>query len=298
MVMLDIFQHDDIVVAHFNHGTRESAMSDLSFVYRVAEDRYHLTRIRGGMADLGENVPEETAREQRYQFLRGVAFAEPITGEIKLEPATEGETRRAYEIPIPQIYTAHHLDDLAESVTINLIRGTGWRGLAVLDTPGIRRPFLEPELLPKSLRSSAPFDKKTIYQYAAKHNIIFRQDPTNYEDHYLRNRVRVKLENFTDKLALYNLWQAQKKLKTEINEIVNNLLPEVNQPWQRAWFRNLDQKVALELLRAGTLRAGISATRPQLERFRQAILTYAPGKAFNLPKDKLVTFTKTDFFIC
>lgn len=297
MVMLDIFQRDNVVVAHFNHGTRESAMGDMDFVYRVTEDRYHLTRIRSAMANLGENVSEEAAREQRYRFLRGVALAEPIAGEVKLESAAEGAIRRGHEIPIPQIYTAHHLDDLVESIAINLIRGTGWRGLAVLDTPGIGRPFLEPELLPKKLRTYAPFDKKMIYHYATQHNICFRQDPTNFEDHYLRNRLRSKLENFTNKFEFYKLWQGQKKLKTEIDQIARGLLPAVNQPWEREWFRGLDQKVALELLRAGTIRAGISATRPQLEDFRQAILTYRSGKFFNLPGNKLVRFDQTKFYL-
>ncbi len=273
MVMLDIFQHDDIVVAHFNHGTRQSAETDASFVGRIVKAK-RLT-YSYGEACLGEQVSEETARTKRYEFLR--------------------ETRSVSKVN--QIYTAHHLDDLVESIAINLIRGTGWRGLAVLDAPGVRRPFLEPELLPENLRAKAPFDKKAIYKYATQHNITFRQDPTNYEDQYLRNRVRVKLENFTDKLELYNLWQAQKKLKTEIDEIVNYLLPKVNQPWQREWFRDLDQKVALELLRAGTMRAGVSATRPQLEDFRQAILTYKPGKSFNLPGDKLVRLSKTEFYL-
>ena len=65
--------------------------------------------------------------------------------------------------------------------------------------------------------------------------------------------------------------------------------------WQRTWFTKLDQNIALELLRAGTLRANISATRPQLENFRQAILTYAPGKYFNLPNNHLIKLTKTMF---
>lgn len=113
----------------------------------------------------------------------------------------------------------------------------------------------------------------------------------------MRNRVRVKLQGFTQKKAIYELWQRQKVLKAEIDKLVAEILPEKGVAWQRSWFYELDAKVALELLRVGVLRAGISATRPQLENFRQAILTYPAGKSFNLPQDNLVKFSKTEFYL-
>lgn len=265
--------NSDIIVAHFNHGTRLSSEDDVTFVRRkAAEYRVGFNTEDG---KLGENVSEEIARSYRYKFLR------------KISDENDGT----------EIYTAHHLDDLVESVTINLLRGTGWRGLAVLDTPGIRRPFLEPELLPEDLYKKVPLDKAMIRKYAAEHEIAFRQDPTNNEDNYLRNRLRKNLAGLKDKNEIYELWQKQKKLKREIDSLVQDLMPKVGEPWQRSWFRDLDEKVALELLRAGVLRADISATRPQLEDFRQAILNYTPGKFFNFPGDKLVKFTKTSFVL-
>lgn len=298
MVMLDIFCRDKVLVAHFNHGTRPSADDDAKFVQKVIVDKYRLAGMFQA-AQLGETVSEEAARHARYDFLRYVVRTCTNTGgEVILSPVIpRAKTLSGYPVPKPEIYTAHHLDDLVESIAINLLRGTGWRGLAVLDTPGIHRPFLEPELLPENLRTFAPFDKKSIYKYAAEHQVAFRQDPTNNDSYYLRNRLRSKLANLPGKMELYHLWQNQKKLKTEIDNLVQELLPERNTPWQRSWFQNLDQNTALELLRAGAMRAGISATRPQLENFRQAILTYQPGKAFNLPENNLIKFTKTTFYL-
>lgn len=262
----------DIIIAHFDHGTRLSSADDADFVERVAIRRDLL--FIEGYAKLGGNVSEDAARNARYRFLREVAYENNA-----------------------EIYTAHHLDDLVESIAINLLRGTGWRGLAVLDTPGIRRPFLEPELLPKKMQNLAPLDKKAIYEYAAEHEIIFRQDPTNSEDHYLRNRLRKKLSDFKNKKEIYELWRKQKRLKAEIDELVQELLPKNGEPWQRSWFGDLDENVALELLRAGLLRAGISATRPQILNFYHAILEYPPGKYFNLPNDKLVKLNKAEFYL-
>lgn len=297
MVMLDMLRRGQPIVAHFNHGTRESAFDDMEFVYKIASDKYHITRVECRVASLGEGASEEAAREERYRFLRSVALSVPVIGKVRLHRPKKSRSPREIEIPMVQVYTAHHLDDLVESIAINLTRGTGWRGLAVLDTPGVRRPFLETELLPKSLRRRKPLAKRDVLRYAAEHEIIFRQDPTNTSDKYLRNRLRVKLQDFKGARKIYKLWQRQKQLKHEIDEIVSYLLPAVGQPWQRTWFRGLDKTVALELLRAGVQRAGSSATRPQLENFRQAILTYAPGKYFNLPGDRLVRFSKHEFYL-
>lgn len=271
MVLLDImakrYSSDDIIIAHFDHGVRSDSEKDAKFVARVAEEIYHVRYIIG-KGSLGSNTSEEKAREARYEFLRKVA-----------------EENGA------KIYTAHHLDDLVETVAINFIRGTGWRGLAGLDTSDIKRPLLETNL------TYEPMDKSAIIEYAAKRGLRFREDATNSSEKYLRNRAREKLTEvdlgFEKKMEIWRLWQKQKELKREINQTVRELLPA--EEWQRGWFRGLEPQIALEILRAGTLRAGISATRPQLEEFRQAILNYAPGKSFNLPQDRLVKLGKEAF---
>lgn len=273
------YSFGDIIVAHFDHGIRDNSGEDAEFVKKVAEEVYHMRYI-DSKGNLKSDASEEDAREARYEFLRGVA--QKNNGKI---------------------YTAHHLDDLVETVAINLIRGTGWRGLACLDAENIERPLLEAENLYE------PMDKLAIYEYAAKRGLRFREDQTNSSNKYLRNRVREALAEENDdhremeweeKMRIWQLWQEQKKLKREINKIVVSLLPAEGEKWQRKWFRELDvdewgQKVARELLWAGLLRAGVRATRPQIEDFRQAILNYRPGKFFNLPGDKLIRLGKLDF---
>lgn len=271
MVMLDMicrakhYSFGDIIVAHFDHGTRSSSRLDAEFVERKAQE--YGVEFRLGKGNLGEGVDEATARAARYDFLHNID-------------------------PFATIFTAHHLDDLVETAAINLVRGTGWRGLAVLDAPGVRRPFLETELIYE------PMDKAAIIEYAAKRGLEFREDPTNSSDEYLRNRIRHQMNNspldFEQKMEIYQLWQKQKQLRSEVDALVVGLLPENDTPWQREWFKNLEPNLALELLRAGTLRAGIAATRPQLEDFRQAIINYAPGKYFNLPGDRLIKIKKSD----
>ena len=268
MVMLDLMRKNfpaaELVVATFDHGTRESSKADADFVSDICAGS-HL-RVFRGEAELGAGVSEETAREKRYGFLKKVA------------QDTKGE-----------VYTAHHLDDLVESVAINLVRGTGYRGLAVLNAPGVKRPFLDGTF-------GKVFDKRDILKYAGEHNIRFRQDPTNTSDDYLRNRLRPIVSELSreTKNEIYGLWQKQVENAREIDEIIDSLIPE-DLVFKRAWFKDLDDNVAIEILRTALIRANIPATRLQLRGFLKAIREYATNKQFNLPNDKLVRLGRRDF---
>ena len=60
-------------------------------------------------------------------------------------------------------------------------------------------------------------------------------------------------------------------------------------------FKEMDENVAMEILRGALMKAKVSATRPQMKDFLKAIKEYAPGKKFNLPGDKLVRLGREDF---
>ena len=311
---------DEVVVAQFDHGTRESARADQELVVRRAKElgvRCERGRMGKGLSEgsLGEGIlsegglsegglsggilsegvlseggkflSEAAAREARYEFLEAVAR--------KYAPA--------------EIWTAQHLDDLVETVAINLLRGTGWRGLAVMERAGVRRPWLEeasggraePGLEGTSggRAEPGPPDRTEIWRQAGERELVFREDPTNQEEIYLRNRVRVRLAGWprVRKLELWQRWRRQKELRREIDQLVAELLPAQGAEWRRSWFRELEPAVAGELLRAGLLRIGVRATRPQLEDFRRAILSYAPGRKFNLPGGRLVQLGRDSFIL-
>lgn len=77
------------------------------------------------------------------------------------------------------LLTAHHLDDLLETILWHLARGTGLKGL--LGIPSQRGPFLRPLL---------QYPKEEIKKYATKHQITYREDLSNEEDKYKRNYIR------------------------------------------------------------------------------------------------------------
>lgn len=258
VVMLHLFRADkEAVVVHFDHGIRESSAEDCAFVERLAKE-YGLP-FYSKRAELGSECSEEKARASRYEFFESLL-----------------------ESPEDKIYTAHHQNDLLESAVINLLRGTGWRGLAPLRNPKIERPLLG-------------WTKANIYRYATEHGLRFRLDQTNNEDKYLRNRVRQKMSELSDakKRELLELCLKQRELADEIEEILEASAPQGPQ-FLREFFRELPNELALEYLRYCL---GVSLTRPQLKRALTAIRDFLPGKRFSLDKNHFLKMHKYYFVI-
>ena len=87
------------------------------------------------------------------------------------------------------IITAHHKDDIIETVLINLTRGTGLDGLT-----GI------PEINGFIVRPLLPFSRNEILVYATKNKIQWREDQSNSSIKYVRNKIRHKVVPFLKEL--------------------------------------------------------------------------------------------------
>ena len=262
VTMLHMFRNDrSAIVAHFNHGIRPNSTEDQMFVQKLAE-KYGLEFVTKS-ARLGQGASEATARQARYEFLFDVC--EKYQGKL---------------------YTAHHQDDIFETIAINILRGTGWRGLAPLRDKRIERPLLN-------------LKKNDIYIYATKNHLTFRQDQTNTEDDYLRNRVRVALMAATSdqKKELFELYRKQCAIADEIEQIMDNQSFASDVSIRRSIFQETDDNIGQELLREVLKRSDISQTRPQLRRALMAIRDYQPGKRFPLNKNHYLQITKYNFSI-
>src|SRR5688572_19923887 len=157
MVLLDLLRQKsklELIVAHFDHGVREESARDRKLVQRIAKS-YGLPFFYAE-GNLGPKVGEALAREARYAFLR----------KIQEEQGAEA------------IITAHHQDDMLETAIMNLLRGTGRRGLSSLKSrEGLVRPLLD-------------WTKKDVREYAEEHDLVWAEDSTNDDDRYLRNYIR------------------------------------------------------------------------------------------------------------
>lgn len=196
MVALNEVQLPDVeqvVVAHFEHGIRDDSDEDAQFVEGRAQHYGYQCEI--GHGTLGKNASEEVAREARYAFLRQVC---------KKYKAT--------------LVTAHHEDDVLETMIINLLRGTSWRGMASLQSSDdILRPLLD--------RS-----KHDLLEYAKRHNLQWREDSTNQDENYLRNYIRLTLipkltkahSKFSERMLAYSaaIVALKPEIQTELDRLV------------------------------------------------------------------------------
>ena len=143
-----------VTAAHFNHCLRGSeSEEDEAFVRRLCGDwNVELTVGRGDPKSRAGESLEESARNLRYAFLRQ-------------QPGI--------------LATAHHAEDQIETVLLNLLRGTGLKGLCGMPIrkDGLLRPMLQ-------------VTGAEIEAYAAAHALPYREDSSNFADDALRNRLR------------------------------------------------------------------------------------------------------------
>ncbi len=150
----------DLVVCHIHHGLRGAeADRDECFVRALAEQLglpCAVSRIDAAALALRDHISvEEAGRTARYAF-----FAQ-----------TAGEGGR--------IATAHTLDDSIETVLMNLVRGTGLRGLCGI--PRIRGNIVRPLL---------DCTRAEVEDYLGTLGQPYCTDSTNLTDDYTRNRIR------------------------------------------------------------------------------------------------------------
>lgn len=221
--MLHTASAHQLIVAHVDHGIRDDSSADAEFVQGLAS-RYGLPFVSTRL-ELGPNASEAAARHARYTWLESVQR----------------------EHGADAIVTAHHQDDVLETVILNCMRGTGWRGLASLrTTPERHRPLLG---VPKA----------TLTRYAIDNSLEWREDSTNETTRYTRNYIRhMIVPRLTPDVRrqLISLARRQLELRHEIEQEVASMSTTQrnhdNVGWSRYKLIMTPDAVALELLREAT----------------------------------------------
>jgi tRNA(Ile)-lysidine synthase len=231
-------QKNDIIVAHFNHGIRQNSADDAELVKNLAV-KYQMKCVVG-REQLGKNASEAAARAKRYEFLRSLS--------------QNGASK---------IVTAHHQDDLVETIVMNLVRGTGWRGLSPFWSDDICRPLLN-------------MTKAEIVNYAINHHLNWLEDATNNSMRYFRNRVRdfVCRLPLEQRRALLDLNQKQIILRQKIENIVAHCKLGA---CSKSQILALPNAVALEVLRKMT---DEKLTWPQSKRLLKNLQNAKSGDIF------------------
>ncbi|MBF0369184.1 MAG: tRNA lysidine(34) synthetase TilS [Magnetococcales bacterium] len=156
---------DESLVAHFDHGLRAESAQEAEFVAKSAADLGVRCLIERWQGNTPPGNLQAQAREARYRFL--------VT------------TARHFNAPC--IATGHHQDDQGETFLDRLMRGGGVTGLSAMPTRRTLAPGID------LIRPLLGFTKKALIRWLQSHPHPWREDPSNRETTYRRNRIRQEL---------------------------------------------------------------------------------------------------------
>jgi len=152
-----------IFAVHINHGLRETAINDENFVVDLCNKLNLPIKVyHAKVADLANKESltiEEAGRKLRYLYMK--------------------EACTLFCTPGAKIATGHHQNDNAETVIMNLARGTGLRGLC-----GI--PYVNGQII----RPLLDVSRGEIEGYLDANGFSYVTDASNFSHDYTRNRMR------------------------------------------------------------------------------------------------------------
>jgi tRNA(Ile)-lysidine synthase len=227
-------------VAHLHHGLRgEEADSDLEFVRNLAASLdlpFVHERVDTGAeakanstAGKGSESIEEAARRLRYAWFRALMSGTPLH-------ATTPYLELPHAVALHAMATAHTLDDQAETVLAKFLRGAWTEGLS-----GIH-PVLEfPE--GKILRPLLSVKRTAIEAYLLSIGQSWREDSTNRELTFTRNRIRHEL------LPLLESWNP--RLREHLTQMAALARDE-----EAAWQAEVERVAPRIFLRGRPVRGG------------------------------------------
>lgn len=163
----------EIIVAHVNHLIRKDSTDDEQFVENYCKKngiKFYCKRVNvQEIAKQQKKGEEEVGRNERYKFFDEIC-----------------EKENANKIAI-----AHNMNDNAETMLLNLIRGTGLNGLEGIQPSQYNNRFIRPLI---------NCNRNEIEDFCKENNLEPRIDSTNKENIYKRNIIRNKLIPFLKEL--------------------------------------------------------------------------------------------------
>ena len=149
-----------LIIAHVNHNIRKESHDEELFLKKYCDDN-HLLMESMIIENYGDDNFHNEARNIRYNFFENLV----------------------YKYNANYLMTAHHGDDLIETVLMRIVRGSnlsgysGFKDYVSMDGYAIVRPLLY-------------FTKEELKQYDIDNNVPFFVDSSNDKDKYTRNRYR------------------------------------------------------------------------------------------------------------
>ncbi len=231
-----------IVVAHINHMIREEAIDDEKYVEEYCKKYsipfYALRKDVEEIAKQQKIGTEEAGRKLRYDFF------EEILQKTKSN----------------KIATAHTANDNAETILMNIIRGTSLGGLKGIE---IQRNN-------KYIRPLIKQTREEIEEYCKENNLEPRIDKTNKENIYTRNKIRNLLIPYIQKEYNPNIIETLNRMSEIIKKDNDYLENVVKNEYENLVLEETKEQIVLDLKKFNN----------QEEVIKSRILLYTINKLF------------------
>jgi tRNA(Ile)-lysidine synthase len=239
-----------LVVAHLNHGLRAEAVEDTSLCEELAR-KLGLTFV-SGRVDVAREAKdthrclEDAGRRARYRFLEESAQA----------------------LACDRIAVGHTRDDQAETFLHRLLRGSGSRGLA----------SVHPVVDSRRIRPLFRVRRAEILDYLSQRGIPFRNDSSNDDERFTRNRLRHR--------TLPLLSKEYNPRLVETLSATADLLRD-----DEAWMEEMTERAFTEIARSEGDAFGLAV--PELERLHHALKRRLVRLAIARVRGDLTNVSKT-----
>lgn len=264
MVLLDLCRMYHPHILHFDHQAREESIQDHELLLNYSKKHrlvYHQITL---------NIPKKNFQHEAHLLRQAHAIEYAKTNNLK------------------HVLTAHHADDLIETMLIKMIRGShlegyiGMKAEHLIDNVVFHKPLLT-------------VTKDDVIDYAKDHLITFMEDRTNLKDDYLRNRLRhhviplLKEENSS-------LHTSFSKLSTTLYEAHSIILQKATSflsmtPWSITQFKALERSVQKEVISLQLKAHHVSPTYPLVQSLLNVLLGTKPNVKLSL--DVKLDFIRT-----
>lgn len=224
----------NIYVAHINHGIRQNAEIDEEYVKKWCQKLgIEFFALHANVLELAKEKKlgvEETGRKVRYDFFEEIAL----------------------KVGAQKIAIAHNKNDNVETIIMNMLRGSGTKGLC----------GIEPKQ-GKYIRPLIEIERSEIEEFCKQEDLDPRIDESNFENEYTRNKIRnivipyIKNEfnpniiNTVSRLSSIVREEEEYINKQTENEYKNILVEEINLPSleynKDGYNKNQESKVVLNL---------------------------------------------------
>lgn len=258
-----------IICAHVNHNLRKESQEEAIMVEKYANENNLI--FEKMEINHYEGNTENYARTQRYNFFEKL---------IKKYNAT-------------YLLTAHHGDDLTETILMRMLRGSSLKGYSGFQEITDKETY-------KIYRPLITKTKDELLNYVKTNNIPYAVDKTNFSEEYTRNRYRLnilpilKKENKSVHLKFLKFSETLKLYDDHINKEANEKLNKVyqNNNLNLKLFENEDElikrKILYQILNNLYYKNISLITDNHVELILNIIESSRPNLKINLPSKVLV----------